>query len=74
MQILNHESRLSRRELLRSAGAMGLGMAAGLPALAQGAGAADFRLDKQVRIIVAYGAGGASDAATSVPPHSRSAL
>ncbi|MBN9574674.1 MAG: tripartite tricarboxylate transporter substrate binding protein [Alicycliphilus denitrificans] len=62
MQILNHESRLSRRELLRSAGAMGLGMAAGLPALAQGAGAADFKLDKQVRIIVAYGAGGASDA------------
>ncbi|MGE8317459.1 MAG: Bug family tripartite tricarboxylate transporter substrate binding protein [Comamonas sp.] len=62
MQTRNHESRLSRRELLRSAGALGLGMAAGLPALAQGGGAADFKLDKQVRIVVAYAAGGASDA------------
>jgi len=62
MQIPNHESRLSRRELLRGAGALGLGMAAGLPALAQGGGSADFKLDKQGRIVVAYAAGGASDA------------
>ncbi|WP_251864754.1 tripartite tricarboxylate transporter substrate binding protein [Achromobacter sp. Marseille-Q4962] len=62
--VANPESRflLSRRELLRRAGVLGLlGLPAGRAALAQQAGASEPRLDKQVRIVVAYGAGGASD-------------